>query len=258
VKIHPKKGVLYTISFMIILFLVITGACKKKKNVPTAPDTSLILDLSGTITLNGQALINVDVYLSWGASQKTSTGSDGRFKFSSLLSADYVVTPSRLGYAFNPSNYEVNQTKSNLDFEAQPATVGSKLGEIATDFTARDQNRQNVSLYDFFGKVILINLSADWCGPCRQEAGHLGTLFNQYKDRDFQIITILTSGDPLTWAKEYNLTFPVLDDNNKTIWNIYGEGFVPLNIVVDHNCLIRYKKAGYSESEIKSIIEKYL
>ena len=140
----------------------------------------------------------------------------------------------------------------------QPSTQELKVGDKATNFTAKDQNNQNVSLYTYLGKVILFNLSADWCGPCREEATHLEDLYNEYKSRGFQIITIRISGSPASWAQEYGLSFPVLDDNSEKIWDIYGEGSVPLNIIVDRDGIIRYKEAGYNESGIKSIIEKYL
>jgi len=93
---------------------------------------------------------------------------------------------------------------------------------------------------------------------CRDEASHLQELYNQYKDRGFWVITLLIDGNPSEWAEEYNLSFPVLDDNKRKIWDIYGEGSFPLNIVIDRNCMIRYKKSGYNESEIKTSIEKYL
>jgi peroxiredoxin len=137
-----------------------------------------------------------------------------------------------------------------------PATL--QVGDTAPDFTAKDQNDQDVSLYDFSGKVILFNFSADWCGPCQAEAPHLETLYNEYKDRGFQVITLLLSGPPYTWAQTYNLTFPVLDDTSESIWDGYGEGYIPLNIIVDRNNVIRYKKVGFYESEIRAIIEQYL
>jgi len=40
--------------------------------------------------------------------------------------------------------------------------AGSSLGQVAVDFTATDQNGQPVTLSDYAGEVILINLSADW------------------------------------------------------------------------------------------------
>jgi len=139
-----------------------------------------------------------------------------------------------------------------------PTLATLQVGDTAADFTAKDQNNQDVSLYDYSGKVILFEFSADWCGPCQAESPHLEELCNEYKDRGFQVITLLISGDPSTWAQTYNLTFPVLDDNNESIWDGYGEGYVPLNLVVDRNYVIRYKVAGFDESEIRAIIEQYL
>ena len=135
---------------------------------------------------------------------------------------------------------------------------GTKLGDTAVNFTAIDQNGNNVSLYDYSGKVVLVNISADWCGPCRDEATHLESLYDEYKNRGFQIITALISGDPSDWTKEYGITFPVLDDNDEDIWDQYGEGSIPLNLVIDRDKVIRYKKAGYSEAAIKAVIENYL
>jgi len=142
----------------------------------------------------------------------------------------------------------------------QPAKseYGSKVNDTAVNFTAKDQNNKDVSLYDYFGKVILFEFSADWCGPCRDEAPNLEVLYNEYKSRGFQVITLLIDGSPSAWAQLYKQTFPVLNDNEKTIWNIYGEGLVPLNIIVDRRCVIKYKESGFSESEIRAVIEKYL
>lgn len=143
--------------------------------------------------------------------------------------------------------------------EPQPnPALGTKVENLAVNFTAKDQNGKDVSLYDSSGKVILVNISADWCGPCRSEATHLEALYDEYKQSGFQIITVLISGDPSVWAQEYQLTFPVLDDNNEAIWDQYGEGYVPLNLVLDRENVIRYKESGYDETAIRNIIEQYL
>jgi peroxiredoxin len=148
--------------------------------------------------------------------------------------------------------------KSSPTEPEAPVQSGTKVGNKAVNFSAKDQNGNDVSLYDYSGKVILVNLSADWCGPCQREAEHLEDLLSEYKQGGFQIITALISGDPATWAETYELTFPVLDDNDETIWDRYGEGSVPLNMVLDRNNVIRYKAAGYDPAEIRRFIEKYL
>ena len=240
----------------LILCCLIQGDCKK--GTPTGPGTKLI-ELAGVITSSGQPISGIDVYLSWSASKKTSTDSSGRFSFKDILSGDYIITPSKLGFAFNPSNYEAgSQTQTNLNFTASTATTGSEVNEIATNFTAKNQNNQDVSLYDFHGKVILMDFTADWCEPCREKAQTAEQFYQKYKDKGFMYILIVIEGDPAVWAYTYGLTFPVLNDNSQTIYNIYRKTSIPLPHVLDRNCMIRYKKEGWNKSEVEELINKYL
>lgn len=245
---------------MLAFSLAFPGACNKNKAIsPASPFGGMISELSGNITLNNQAFENIDVYLSWGASQKTNTDASGRYKFSNLLGSNYVITPSRLGYAFYPSNYELNISKTNLNFSAEIATFGCQVGDVANNFTAKNQNDHYVSLNDFFGKVILIDISAPDCVYSQREAENLESIYTQYKDRGFQILTILEKGsDPSSWANEYNLTFPVLDDSDMSIFELYDGWGMPLNIIVDRNCVIRHRQEGFQIAVIKSMIDKYL
>jgi peroxiredoxin len=136
--------------------------------------------------------------------------------------------------------------------------LGTNFGDIAIDFTAKDQNGNDVSLYDFTGKVILVVMSAEWCSYCQNEATHLESLYNEYEQRGLRVIATLILGDPAEWAKEYGLSFPVLDDNSEAIWTQYGEGYLPLNFVIDREMIIRYKEAGFDKAAIRAVIERNL
>ena len=243
---------------IICLFTVLLAACKDGS--PTTPEpVPPVLVFKGTITSGGQKMPNVSVHLSWDYSKSTQTNANGVFQFSGFSGSNFIITPSLAGHAFSPSNYTLAaQPRSDLNFAAMAASFGSKLEDIAADFSAINQTARNVSLYEHFGKVILIDFSADWCGPCRDEASHAESLYQKYKDKGFQLITLLISGSQSAWADEYSLTFPVLDDNSEKIWNIYGEGYIPLNIVLDRNMTIRYKESGYDETTIANTIKKYL
>jgi peroxiredoxin len=217
------------------------------------------VELSGLLTLNGEPFANVTIYLSQRTSKKTTTGGDGKFEFKNLSLGTYTITPCKKGYAFEPSKHEAGgQTKTDLDFKAHIATYGASVDDIAANFFAKDHNGNTASLYDYFGKVILLNFSADWCPPCREEAPQLKALYDKYKANGFQVLTIQVDGDPSEWAETYTLNFPVLDDTKEKLWDIYGEGYIPLNIVLDRNCTIRYKSAGYDEYAIEEVIKKYL
>jgi len=252
-----KKRKIWISYLGIFLFLIFSINCKKKS--PTTPNGDSSLTFSGTISLNGQPFAGVNVYLSGGASQRTTTAADGKFTFSNLLGGTYLITPSRMNYQFNPSSFDVgSQSRTDLNITASDAVFGSDVGEIAANFTLQDQNGDNVSLYDYHGNVILMDFTADWCGPCREKAETAEEFFQQYKDKGFMYILIVIEGDPAVWAETYGLTFPVLNDNGQTIYNVYRQADIPLPHVIDRNCTIRYKKMGFNKAEVEAEIKKYL
>ena len=243
--------------FAVAAALAALAACKGGPTDPDDPGTNLTF--KGTITSGGSPLAGAQVFLSGDVSKSVITDAAGAFSFTGLSGSAFIVTPSLRNNAFTPSNYALGgQSRTDLAFTAAPATYGSIVDRIAADFTAVDQNGNTVSLYSYFGKVVLIDFSADWCAPCRNEAAVAEGFYQTYKNQGLEMLTILIDGSTLDWATEYGLSFRVLDDDAEVLWAIYGEGYIPLNIILDRNMTIRYKKAGYYESEITANLKKYL
>ena len=76
------------------------------------------------------------------------------------------------------------------DYPPIPASVAS--GEI------KNLDGTTFSVGDKKGKVVLLNLWATWCGPCRGEMPRLVAMQDKYRDKDFEILGINTDDEPVS------------------------------------------------------------
>ena len=90
--------------------------------------------------------------------------------------------------------------------KARAEAIGTALydtapGSIAADFTYPDVNGKEVSLSDFKGKVVLVDVWATWCGPCRGEIPHLKKLEQEMHGTDvvFLGVSVDEAKDKQKW-----------------------------------------------------------
>jgi peroxiredoxin len=101
-----------------------------------------------------------------------------------------------------------------------------KVGDVAPDFTLRDQNNKEVKLSDFRGKktVILAFFPAAFTGGWTRELTQYQAGIGKLKDVDAQVLGI--SGDFIAtlnhWGKELNAEFPLLSDYKREVMKQYG------------------------------------
>lgn len=81
------------------------------------------------------------------------------------------------------------------DQKARAEAIGSKLydpeeGKIAANFTYPDVNGKMVSLSDFKGKVVLVDVWATWCGPCRGEIPYLKKLEEEMRGKNVAFVGV--------------------------------------------------------------------
>jgi cytochrome c biogenesis protein CcmG/thiol:disulfide interchange protein DsbE len=133
-------------------------------------------------------------------------------------------------------------------------------GEVAPDFSVQDLNGNPVSLTDYEGKVVLLNIWATWCGPCKEEMPSMERLYRQMEGEDFEILAVSVdaalgetdqqgnagaSKERLAeFASEYDLTFPILHDPAGRIQTTYQTTGVPESFLLDRDGVIHRRLAG--------------
>ncbi len=108
---------------------------------------------------------------------------------------------------------------------------GWGFGQVSNDWAAEDQHGQELQLHRFYGNVVVVELAAEWCGPCRQAAETLEDEYQDRRDDGFVVIQILIDGidfgvdpDPEQWAAEFDLTIPVIADPLQELAQHYVTG----------------------------------
>ena len=113
---------------------------------------------------------------------------------------------------------------------------------IASDFTLKNLDGNDVSLHQFRGKHLLINFWATWCGPCKIEMPSLEQLYRQFKSEKFDMIGISNDMFGKRVVKPYvlakKITFPMLLDQRMTVSRQYGIVSLPTTILIDPQGII--------------------
>jgi len=118
------------------------------------------------------------------------------------------------------------------------------VGERAPDFEATTFDGQKLRLADFRGQVLVINLWATWCVPCRTELPLLDGYLRARRDYGLRVVALATENsvpDNQLRPLAGKLAIPFLRRMNGAYTVLQG---VPTNYIIDRAGVVRYAKAG--------------
>jgi cytochrome c biogenesis protein CcmG/thiol:disulfide interchange protein DsbE len=143
-----------------------------------------------------------------------------------------------------------------------------ELGSKAPDFKALtlDSIPREKSLADYRGQVVMINVWATWCLPCRVEMPSIEALHKAYGPKGLKIVAV-SIDDPGTdqairaFAKQYGLTFEILHDPKGEITDLYDIDGYPETFIVGRDGVIRKKlmsATDWNSPEARSLVDRLL
>jgi len=105
-----------------------------------------------------------------------------------------------------------------------------------------------VSLADYKGKVVLLNIWATWCLPCVDEMPSMEKLHLELKEEGFEILAVSIDETGakavLPFMNKHKLSFPALTDTKGVTKSLYQTTGVPESFIIDKDGIIVEKIIG--------------
>ena len=150
-----------------------------------------------------------------------------------------------------------------LGDELRSVTIGSDAPQFAA--VTLDAKPEPRTLADYKGRVVLLNVWATWCPPCRQEMPSMQALYRDFAPRGFEIVAVSIDDagqeqKVRDFIKEFGLTFDVLHDPAGAIQKTYATTGVPENFVIGADGVVRKKAYAqdWNSPENRALIARLL
>ncbi len=123
------------------------------------------------------------------------------------------------------------------------------IGASAPPYRAVTVGGDSVSVEALRGKVVLLNIWATWCHPCREEIPVLQALHERHGRDGLEIVgvTIDAGGEKRRideFAERFGMTYALWHDPGDRISNLYRAVGVPATYLIDREGILRWRKVG--------------
>lgn len=140
------------------------------------------------------------------------------------------------------------------------AQVAARVNFQAPDFELTTLDGKSIALSEQRGKIVLINFWATWCPPCRAEMQDINAVAQAHRDQ-LIVLAINNAEDEARvrqFVAEFQLTFPILLDNDGMVAEKYNVLALPTSFFVDRDGIVRAATMGamnraYIEAQIAAL-----
>lgn len=124
-----------------------------------------------------------------------------------------------------------------------------EVGLPAPAYSTVSLDGDSVSLAAQRGKVVLLNVWATWCHPCRTEIPELRAIHAKYQTQGLELIGVSVDTDGTddairTFMRDFQMTFPIWRDPDERVSTQFLVVGVPATFLIDRQGILRWRKTG--------------
>jgi thiol-disulfide isomerase/thioredoxin len=158
-----------------------------------------------------------------------------------------------------------NNAPTNTVKNAPPAFVN--LPPNLRDAKLQTIDGDSLKLSDYADKVVVVNLWATWCGPCRQEMPELVKMSSEYKSRGLVVLGVATTyneqNDPTRvkdFIKAQNVPYKIIWDDGSLaqplVEAVQGRGVIPQSFVISRDGRIVKHFTGFNSASTPQLMRQ--
>ena len=134
---------------------------------------------------------------------------------------------------------------------------GPGVGRPAPEVVVDRLNGKTLALSSLHGKVVLLDVWASWCGPCKQELPMLDAIAARLHKRGVEVVAVSVDQERenvdkfLEARPKWNLT--IAHDPKGAIADTFQPEKMPTSYVIDRAGIVRYVNSGFEPADAKEI-----
>jgi peroxiredoxin len=141
-----------------------------------------------------------------------------------------------------------------------PVDAPPAVGDPAPDVQAATLDGDPMALSDLRGQVVLVNLWATWCAPCRFETPFLQSLYEDYRERGFEIVGISVDDAGFEdvvreFTGEHGVTYTILHDPAMGAMDAFHAVGLPATYLIGRDGTIRFVRIGPVSEEDRAFFD---
>ena len=172
-----------------------------------------------------------------------------------ILIAGASLLYSQLSKDFTPDSIAEDDSQGQVSGESQSGGGEEQQRQMAPDFTVYDADGNPVSLSDYFGKPIVLNFWASWCGPCKAEMPDFEEVYKE-RGEEIQFLMVNCTGGRETeesaksFITDSGYTFPVFYDLDLDASMTYGTSSIPVTFFIDGEGYLTAYTQGTTSADV--------